>query len=53
MSSRQEVKTHLPVTLRLNLSSLSPYDLSSEASSSLPSPTHFSSLDVNAATDAL
>ncbi len=43
----------LPVTFRHNLSSLSPSLLSSVVSSSLPSPTHFSSLDVNAATDTL
>ncbi len=44
--------TSLPVTFRQNLRSLSPYHLSSVVSS-LPSPTHFSSLDVNAATDTL
>ncbi len=43
----------LPVTFRRNLRSLSPSHLSSVVSSSLPSPTHFSSLDVNAATDTL
>ncbi len=43
----------LPVTFRRNLCSLSPSYLSSVVSSSLPSPTHFSSLDVNAATDTL
>ncbi len=43
----------LPVTFRRNLGSLSPSLLSSVASSSLPSPTHFTSLDVNAATDTL
>ncbi len=43
----------LPVTFRRNLLSLSPSHLSSVVSSSLPSPTHFSSLDVNAATDTL
>ncbi len=37
--------TPLPVTFRRNLSSV--------VSSSLPSPTHLSSLDVNAATDTL
>ncbi len=41
----------LPVTFRCNLRSLSHSLLSSVVSSSLPSPTHFSSLDVNAATD--
>ncbi len=45
--------TPLPVTFRWNLRSLSPSHLSSEVSSSLPSPTHFSSLNVNAATDTL
>ncbi len=45
--------TPLPVTFRWNLHSLSPSHLSSVVSSSLPSPTHFSSLDVNAATDTL
>ncbi len=45
--------TPLPVTVRRNLRSLSPSHLSSVVSSSLPSPTHFSSLDVNAATDTL
>ncbi len=45
--------TSLPVTFRQNLRSLSPSHLSSVISSSLPSPTHFSSLDVNAATDTL
>ncbi len=43
----------LPVTFRCNLRYLSPSLLSSVVSSSLPSPTHFSSLDVNAATDTL
>ncbi len=43
----------LPVTFRQNLSSLSPFHLSFVVSSSLPSPTHFSSLDVNTATDTL
>ncbi len=38
---------------RWNLRSLSPSHLSSVVSSSLPSPTHFSSLDVKAATDTL
>ncbi|XP_058619144.1 uncharacterized protein LOC131531942 [Onychostoma macrolepis] len=45
--------TPLPVTFRRNLRSLSPSHLSSVVSSSLPSPTHFSSLDVNAATETL
>ncbi len=45
--------TPLPVTFRQNLRSLSPSHLSSVVSSFLPSPTHFSSLDVNAATDTL
>ncbi len=45
--------TPLPVTFRRNLRSLSPSNLSSVISSSLHSPTHFSSLDVNAATDTL
>ncbi len=45
--------TPLPVTFRRNLRSLSPSHLSSVISSSLPSPTYFSSLDVNAATDTL
>ncbi len=45
--------TPLPVTFRQNLLSLSPSHLSSVVSSPLPSPTHFSSLDVNAATDTL
>ncbi len=44
---------YLPVTFRRNLRSLSPSHLSSVVSSSLPSPTHFLSLDVNAATDTL
>ncbi len=43
----------LPVTFRRNLRSLSPSHLSSVVSSSLPPPTHFSALDVNAATDTL
>ncbi len=43
----------LLVTFRRNLRSLSPSLLSSVVSSSLPSPTHFTSLDVNAATDTL
>ncbi len=45
--------TPLPVTFRRNLRSLSPSHISSVLSSSLPSPTHFSYLDVNAATDTL
>ncbi len=45
--------TSLPVTFRRNLCSHSPSHLSSVISSSLPSPTYFSSLDVNAATDTL
>ncbi len=45
--------TPLPVTFRLNLCSLSPSHISSVVSSFLSSPTHFSSLDVNAATDTL
>ncbi len=48
-----EPPTPLPVSFRQILCSLSPSDLSSVLSSSLPSPTHFSSLDVNAATDTL
>ncbi len=48
-----EPPTPLPVTFRRNLRSLSPSHLSSVVSSSLPSPTHFSVLDVNAATDTL
>ncbi len=48
-----EPPAHLPVTFRRNLCSLSPSHLSSVVSSSLPSPTHFSALDVNAATDTL
>ncbi len=44
--------TPLLVTFRRN-QYLSPSHLSSVVSSSLPSPTHFSSLDVNAATDTL
>ncbi len=45
--------TPLPVTFRRNLCSHSPSLLSSVVSSSLPSPIHFSPLDVNAATDTL
>ncbi len=45
--------TLLPVSFRRNLRSLLPSHLSSVVSSSLPSPTHFSALDVNAATDTL
>ncbi len=48
-----EPPTHLPVTFRRNLCSLSPSHLNSVVSSSLPSPTHFSALDVNAATETL
>ncbi len=44
--------THLPATFRLNLPFLLSH-LSSVVSSSLPSHAHFSSLDVNAATDTL
>ncbi len=43
----------LPVTFSQNLNSLSPFHLSFVVSSSLPSPTHFSSLDLNTATDTL
>ncbi len=43
----------LPVTFRRNLRSLSPSHLSSVVFSSLPSPTHFSVLYVNAATETL
>ncbi|XP_067291544.1 uncharacterized protein [Pseudorasbora parva] len=42
-----------PVSFRRNLRSLSPSHLSSVVSSSLPSPTQFSSMDVNTATDTL
>ncbi len=45
--------TPLPFTFIRNLRSLSHSHLSSVVSSSLPSPTNFSSLDVNAATDTL
>ncbi len=45
--------TPLPVTFRRNLRSFSPSHLSSVVSSSLPSPTHVSSLDVNTASDTL
>ncbi len=48
-----EPQTPLPVTFRWNLCSLSHSHLTSVVSSSLPSPTHFSALDVNAATDTL
>ncbi len=48
-----EQSAPLPVTFRWNLPSLSPSHLSSVVSSSLPSPTHFSVLDVNAGTDTL
>ncbi len=44
------IDTSEPVTFRRNLRSLSPSHLSSVVSSSLPSPTYFSALDVNAAT---
>ncbi len=43
----------IQVTFRGNLRSPPPLHLSSVVSSSLPSPTHFSFLDVNAATDTL
>ncbi len=43
----------LPVTFRQNLRSLSPFHLFPVVSSSLPSPTYFSSLDVNIASDTL
>ncbi len=45
--------TPLPVTLRRNLHYLSPSHLSSVVYSSLPSPTNFSYLDVNAAIETL
>jgi len=45
--------TPLSVTFRRNLCSISPSNLTSLVSSSLPSPTHFSALDVNTATDIL
>ncbi len=45
--------TPLQVTFRHNLRSLSPSLLSSMVSSSLPSPSQFSALDTNSATDAL
>ncbi len=48
-----EPRTPLPVTFRWNLCSLSPLHLTLVVSSSLPSPTHFSGLDVNTATDTL
>ncbi len=48
-----EPPTPLPVTFRWNDRSLAPSHLSSVVSSSLPSPTHFSALYVNAATDTL
>ncbi len=46
---------HAPsqVTFRRNLRSLSPSRLSSMVSSALPSPSQFSALDTNSATDAL
>ncbi len=48
-----EPPTPLPITFRRNLHSLSPSNLTSLVSSSLPSPTHFSALDVNTVTDTL
>ncbi len=48
-----EPPTPLSVTFRWNLCSISPSNLTSLVSSSLPSPTHFSALDVNTATDIL
>ncbi len=48
-----EPPTPLPVTFRRNLRSLSPSHLTSVVSSSLPSPTYFSALDVNTATETL
>ncbi len=45
--------TPLQVTFRRNLRSLSPSLLSSMVSSSLPSPSQFSALDTNSATDTL
>ncbi len=48
-----ELPTPQPVTFRRNLRSLSPSNLTSLLSSSLPSPTHFSALGVNTATDTL
>ncbi len=45
--------TPLQVTFRRNLGSLSPSHLSSMVSSSLPSPSQFSALDTNSATDTL
>ncbi len=48
-----EPLTPLPVTFRRHLHSLSPSNLTSLVSSSLPLPTHFSALDVNTATDTL
>ncbi len=48
-------KAHAPsqVTFRRNLRSLSPSRLSSMVSSALPSPSQFSALDTNSATDTL
>ncbi len=43
----------LPITFRQNLHSISPSHISSVESFPLPSPTHFSALDVNTATDPL
>ncbi len=48
-----EPPTLLPVTFRRNLRSLSPSNLNLLMYSSLPSPTHFSALDVNTGTDTL
>ncbi len=48
-----EPPTPLPVTFKQNLRSLSPSHLTSVVSSPLPSPTHFSALDVNTVTDTL
>ncbi len=45
--------THLPGLFRQNLRSLSPSRLSSVVSSCLHTPTHFSSLNVNCATNTL
>ncbi len=45
--------TPLQVTFRRNLRSLSPSLLSSMVSSALPSPSQFSALDTNSATDTL
>ncbi len=48
-----EPPTPLSLTFRRNLCSISPSNLTSLVSSSFPSPTHFSALDVNTATDIL